>query len=95
MTYIVLWATAPGGRATSRPGGSPARPSVPATYVLVFNYNKEKHNVAWVSKRGYRRCEVSPRGARDRVMLPRGTHYFICAMPGHCAAGMKLAVNAY
>ncbi|TVU11706.1 hypothetical protein EJB05_45308 [Eragrostis curvula] len=70
--------------------------------VLVFNYDKEKHNVAWVSKGGYKRCIVSPRDrspvfttGRDSVTLPRGTHYFICAMPGHCAAGMKLAVTAY
>ncbi|GJN00079.1 hypothetical protein PR202_ga17234 [Eleusine coracana subsp. coracana] len=70
--------------------------------VLVFNYDKEKHDMAWVSKGGYRRCIVSPPGrapvytsGHDRITLPRGTHYFICAKPGHCANGMKLAVTAY
>jgi hypothetical protein len=54
-----------------------------------------------VSKGGYRRCIVSPRGrppvytsGHDAITLPRGTHYFICSKPGHCAAGMKLAVTA-
>jgi hypothetical protein len=68
----------------------------------VFKYNTTWHDVAWVSKGGYRNCIVSPKGRApvyhtgyDAVTLPRGTHYFICAMPGHCSAGMKLAVTVY
>ncbi|XP_062178817.1 chemocyanin-like [Phragmites australis] len=71
--------------------------------VLVFKYDTRFHDVAWVSKGGYRNCVVSPKGGRapvfrtgyDSVTLPRGTHYFICGVPGHCGAGMKLAVTVY
>lgn len=69
---------------------------------LVFKYNTTYHDVAWVSKGGYRRCVVSPKGRApvyrtgyDAVRLPAGTHYFICGAPGHCQAGMKLAVKVY
>jgi hypothetical protein len=30
----------------------------------------------------------------DRITLSRGTNYFICGIPGHCVAGMKMAVTA-
>nr|CAB3467752.1 unnamed protein product [Digitaria exilis] len=71
--------------------------------MLVFKYNATYHEVAWVSKGGYRHCVVSPQGGRapvyrtgyDTVRLPSGTHYFICGSPGHCQAGMKLAVKVY
>ncbi|KAF8650540.1 hypothetical protein HU200_063914 [Digitaria exilis] len=71
--------------------------------MLVFKYNATYHDVAWVSKGGYRHCVVSPKGGRapvyrtgnDTVRLPSGTHYFICGSPGHCQAGMKLAVKVY
>ncbi|CAL5047228.1 unnamed protein product [Urochloa decumbens] len=69
---------------------------------LVFKYNTTYHDVVWVSKGGYRHCVVSPRGRApvyrtgyDAVRLPAGTHYFICGAPGHCQAGMKLAVKVY
>ncbi|KAL6635071.1 hypothetical protein ACP70R_027742 [Stipagrostis hirtigluma subsp. patula] len=67
--------------------------------VLVFNYNRAVHDVAVVNAAAYRSCVV-PRGARvlrsgrDRVKLGRGTHYFVCAVRGHCQAGMKIAVRA-
>ncbi|KAJ1258929.1 hypothetical protein BS78_03G237000 [Paspalum vaginatum] len=70
--------------------------------VLVFKYNTAYHDVAWVSKGGYRKCIVSPKGrppvyrsGYDAITLPRGTHYFICGVPGHCSAGMKLAVTVF
>ncbi|PAN25192.1 hypothetical protein PAHAL_4G282800 [Panicum hallii] len=70
--------------------------------MLVFKYNATYHDVVWVSKGGYRRCIVSPKGRApvyrtgyDAVRLPAGTHYFICGAPGHCQAGMKLAVKVY
>ncbi|TKW20888.1 hypothetical protein SEVIR_4G198700v4 [Setaria viridis] len=70
--------------------------------MLVFKYNSTFHDVAWVSKGGYRHCIVSPKGRApvyrsgyDTVRLPAGTHYFICGVPDHCQAGMKLAVKVY
>uniref|UniRef100_A0A0E0LA89 Plantacyanin n=1 Tax=Oryza punctata TaxID=4537 RepID=A0A0E0LA89_ORYPU len=70
--------------------------------VLVFKYNQEKHDVTVVGGKGYRRCKV-PRNKNtvvlrtgyDEVTLRRGNNYFICGMPGHCDAGMKLAVKAW
>ena len=66
----------------------------------MFKYNTTYHDVAWVSKGGYRRCVVSPKGRApvyrtgyDAVRLPAGTHYFICNVPGHCASGMKFAIS--
>ncbi|RCV39920.1 hypothetical protein SETIT_9G009600v2 [Setaria italica] len=67
--------------------------------VLVFKYDSSAHNVASVNAAGYKGC-AAPRGARtytsgnDRVTLARGTNYFICSIPGHCQAGMKIAVTA-
>ena len=65
----------------------------------VFKYNPKAHNVVPVSAAGYNSCS-SPRGVRvlttgnDRVTLKRGVNYFICSFPGHCQAGMKVAVTA-
>ncbi|CAL4926923.1 unnamed protein product [Urochloa decumbens] len=67
--------------------------------VLVFKYSPKAHNVVPVSAAGYSSCSA-PRGARaltsgnDRVTLKRGVNYFICSFPGHCQAGMKVAVTA-
>lgn len=67
--------------------------------VLVFKYGKTLHNVVAVDKRGYDTCSPS-RGARvyqtgsDRMRLGRGHNYFICTIPGHCQAGMKIDVSA-
>ena len=65
----------------------------------MFKYGRGAHNVVAVSAAGYRSCSA-PRGSRtyssgnDRVTLSRGTNYFICSIPGHCGAGMKMAVTA-
>uniref|UniRef100_A0ACD5X6N0 Uncharacterized protein n=1 Tax=Avena sativa TaxID=4498 RepID=A0ACD5X6N0_AVESA len=67
--------------------------------VLLFKYGRGAHNVVAVNAAGYRSCSAS-RGARtyssgnDRVTLARGANYFICTVPGHCGAGMKMQVNA-
>ncbi|TVU28596.1 hypothetical protein EJB05_20118 [Eragrostis curvula] len=29
----------------------------------------------------------------DRALKTPGSHYFVCSIPGHCSAGMKLAVT--
>ncbi|XP_006656866.1 basic blue protein-like [Oryza brachyantha] len=68
--------------------------------VLVFKYNREYHDVAVVGGKGYRRCKVPRstvvlRSGYDQVTLRRGNNYFICGMPAHCDAGMKLAVKAF
>lgn len=63
-----------------------------------FNYPSKAHSVTEVSKSDYDAC--SGRNAlRDddngntMVLLDSpGWHYFICNVPGHCAAGMKLAI---
>jgi azurin len=65
----------------------------------VFRYSPKAHNVVAVNAAGYGSC-AAPGGARaltsgnDRVTLKRGANYFICSFPGHCQAGMKIAVNA-
>ena len=64
-----------------------------------FRYNAKAHNVVPVSAAGYKSCSA-PKGVRalttgnDRVTLKRGANYFICSFPGHCQAGMKVAVTA-
>ncbi|KAG0471415.1 hypothetical protein HPP92_015961 [Vanilla planifolia] len=66
---------------------------------LVFKYNPSVHNVVAVDALSYRNCKT-PRGAKvyrsgnDRITLARGANYFICNFPGHCEAGMKVAVKA-
>ncbi|KAL2254363.1 basic blue protein-like [Sesamum indicum] len=66
---------------------------------LVFNYSPTAHNVVAVNKGGYQGC-ASPRGAKlyttgkDQIKLAKGQNFFICNFPGHCQAGMKIAVTA-
>uniref|UniRef100_A0ACD5X656 Uncharacterized protein n=2 Tax=Avena sativa TaxID=4498 RepID=A0ACD5X656_AVESA len=67
--------------------------------VLVFKYAPGAHNVVAVDAAGYGSCSA-PGGARtyssgnDRVTLSSGANYFICSFPGHCIAGMRLAITA-
>ncbi|KAL8168351.1 hypothetical protein V2J09_009850 [Rumex salicifolius] len=57
------------------------------------------HNLVAVSKGGYKGC-TTPNGSKtlqtgkDKIRLKRGMNYFICSIPGHCQAGMKMAVKA-
>lgn len=80
-------------------GGWPRGKRFRAGDVLLFRYGRGAHNVVAVNAAGYKSCST-PRGARtynsgsDRVTLSRGTNYFICSVPGHCQAGMKMAVTA-
>ncbi|OEL18193.1 hypothetical protein BAE44_0020786 [Dichanthelium oligosanthes] len=64
---------------------------------LVFRYNASAHDVVEVTRDGYLSCSAaSPvaaalRTGRDTVQLGgTGSRYFICGVPGHCGAGMKL-----
>ncbi|KAL6652290.1 hypothetical protein ACP70R_011215 [Stipagrostis hirtigluma subsp. patula] len=65
---------------------------------LLFQYNAV-HSVEEVSAADHGACSASSplRSYRDQsttVLLTNpGTRYFICGTPGHCAAGMKLAVT--
>ncbi|KAM0917844.1 hypothetical protein ACQ4PT_009262 [Festuca glaucescens] len=71
--------------------------------VLVFKYDKERHDLAMLGGKGYRRCQVPRHSSKSRVMrtgndvvtLRRGNNYFICGQPGHCKNNMKLAVKAW
>ncbi|XP_072951978.1 uclacyanin 1-like [Typha angustifolia] len=65
---------------------------------LIFKY-QASHDVLEVSKASYDACTaVSPlasyTGGSTTVKLAApGKRYFICGVPGHCAAGMKLEVD--
>ncbi|KAF6990863.1 hypothetical protein CFC21_008012 [Triticum aestivum] len=66
---------------------------------LQFQYSTTVHNVVEVRKAGYDACNSSSPIAtfltgNDVVPLAAiGTRYFICGVPGHCIAGMKVQVN--
>ncbi|CAO2205689.1 unnamed protein product [Urochloa humidicola] len=67
---------------------------------LVFKYPRAAHNVLEVSMADHDSCSGSSpintfTTGNDAVPLPAGgvTRYFICGVPGHCDAGMKLAVR--
>uniref|UniRef100_A0A0D9WUL2 Phytocyanin domain-containing protein n=1 Tax=Leersia perrieri TaxID=77586 RepID=A0A0D9WUL2_9ORYZ len=65
---------------------------------IKFSY-PSSHDVVKVTKAGYDAC--SPANAiasfNDGSTIVKldapGKHYFICGIPGHCAAGMKLEVT--
>ncbi|KAG5396713.1 hypothetical protein IGI04_018527 [Brassica rapa subsp. trilocularis] len=65
---------------------------------LIFQYNKDIHNVIEVNFRDYESCNPNSALARykseyEPVKLNRtGHYYFICAFTGHCEAGQKLEV---
>ncbi|KAH0988852.1 hypothetical protein GBA52_000335 [Prunus armeniaca] len=63
----------------------------------VFKYNNGHHNVAVVDENGYTTCTIGDQvfsSGNDEIKLQHGQNYFICGFPGHCAAGMKMAVTA-
>ncbi|XP_010939704.1 mavicyanin [Elaeis guineensis] len=65
---------------------------------LVFNYASGAHTVTEVSSSDYDSCSASnaitsdSNGPTTIQLKTPGTHYYICAIPGHCSGGMKLAV---
>ncbi|KAL5698025.1 hypothetical protein ACHQM5_029114 [Ranunculus cassubicifolius] len=65
---------------------------------LVFNYGTG-HTVNEVSASDYSSCSAGNSISSDSSGLTTvalktpGTHYFLCAVPGHCAGGMKLSVT--
>jgi hypothetical protein len=68
---------------------------------LRFQYSVAEHSVVEVTKSGYDACSggsnstvATYRTGSDAIPLAAaGTRYFICGVPEHCAAGMKLQVN--
>lgn len=68
------------------------------TMRAVFTY-PSSHDVVEVPKASYDACSpanalASYTGGSTTVKLDApGKHYFICGVPGHCAAGMKLEVT--
>ncbi|KAK4276843.1 hypothetical protein QN277_014948 [Acacia crassicarpa] len=65
---------------------------------LVFNYGAG-HTVDEVKESDYKSCttgnsiSTDSSGATTITLKTAGTHYFICAVPGHCSGGMKLSVD--
>ncbi|XP_028797102.1 blue copper protein [Neltuma alba] len=65
---------------------------------LVFNYGAG-HTVDEVKESDYKSCttgnslSTDSSGATTIPLKTAGTHYFICAVPGHCSGGMKLSVD--
>ncbi|KAG5052578.1 hypothetical protein AAZX31_02G195700 [Glycine max] len=65
---------------------------------LVFNYGTG-HTVDEVKESDYKSCTMGnslstdSSGATTITLKTAGTHYFMCAAPGHCDGGMKLAVK--
>ncbi|KAL5222211.1 hypothetical protein ABZP36_026924 [Zizania latifolia] len=66
---------------------------------IVFKYTRGRHDVVEVSKADYDSCSSSTPVATfnsgdDTVPLTAAvTRYFICGIPGHCDAGMKVAIK--
>ncbi|KAF4376225.1 hypothetical protein F8388_018894 [Cannabis sativa] len=77
----------------------PGKPIFKANDTLVFKYSAGHHNVARVSKDGYRNCTAGE-GAQvyssgnDKIQLVKGKNYFICTYPNHCTFGVRLTVTA-
>lgn len=67
--------------------------------LAVFNYQPGLHNVVLVTAAGYKNCKApgaaeAATSGNDNLTLKKGANYFICSIPGHCSAGMKLQVVA-
>ncbi|XP_077242160.1 uclacyanin 1-like [Tasmannia lanceolata] len=66
---------------------------------LIFQYSAVQHNVLEVTKAAYDSCTASNplqshTGGNTNIPLSSpGKRYFICGIPGHCQAGMKLEVD--
>lgn len=68
--------------------------------VAVFKYDAEQYDVVVVTQAQYRRCSAPANATayhtgNDRIKLVKGHHFFMCNIfPGHCKAGMRIAVKA-
>lgn len=65
---------------------------------IVFNYGSG-HTVDEVKQGDYTTCTIGNsltsdnKGTTSILLQTPGTHYFICAIIGHCGSGMKLSVK--
>ncbi|KAH7292353.1 hypothetical protein KP509_29G063900 [Ceratopteris richardii] len=66
---------------------------------LLFTFNPTFHNLMLVSAADYMRCSprkpmvIYTKGKIDFTLAKKGTYFFICGIPGHCQAGMKMAIK--
>ncbi|WOH14151.1 hypothetical protein DCAR_0933667 [Daucus carota subsp. sativus] len=68
--------------------------------IIVFNYNRNLHNVVTINETKYEdylNCVVSDKAkvlstGNDAITLQNGVNYFICGTMGHCTAGMQIAI---
>ncbi|CAM6021031.1 unnamed protein product [Sphagnum balticum] len=65
---------------------------------IQFVYNAEAHNVVRVNKQQYDLCDSAGAvthtdGATVFNLERPGRYFFMCSIPGHCQAGMKLALQ--
>ncbi|CAN6170497.1 unnamed protein product [Urochloa humidicola] len=78
--------------------GWAAKQAIKQGDTVSFKYSAS-HDVTEVSKADYDACSgANPiksytGGATSIKLTTPGKHYFICSIPGHCAAGMKLEVT--
>lgn len=67
--------------------------------VVVFEYNKQFHNVVEVSKTDYRTCNASNpisthNSGNDSVLLNhKGHFFFLCGVARHCQIGQKVDIR--
>eukprot|EP00249_Psilotum_nudum_P005639 c19077_g1_i1 orf=148-762(+) len=68
---------------------------------LLFKYNASFHNVDQVNSANYLNCNdtnLKAHYADGNTLIQlntTGTYYFICGVPGHCAAGQKLKIRVH
>ncbi|XP_010255991.1 PREDICTED: mavicyanin [Nelumbo nucifera] len=66
---------------------------------LIFEYNKQFHNVLQVSHSEFQACNgTSPIATyatgNDTITIKKtGHYYFLCGFPGHCDAGQKVDIR--
>ncbi|WOK96452.1 hypothetical protein Cni_G05159 [Canna indica] len=66
---------------------------------LTFKYASGQHDVLEVSSSAYSSCSASnpiSTGTGGSIVITlktAGKKYFICGIPGHCASGMKVAID--
>ncbi|KAK1307023.1 hypothetical protein QJS10_CPA10g00221 [Acorus calamus] len=67
--------------------------------VVVFEYNKQFHNVLQVTRQAYRACNASAplatfTSGNDSIPIKTpGHHYFLCGIPTHCTLGQKVDIR--
>ncbi|KAK4493224.1 hypothetical protein RD792_017911 [Penstemon davidsonii] len=66
---------------------------------IVFEYNKEFHNVVRVTHKNFNVCNSTAPYAtwatgNDTFAIKKtGHYYFICSVPGHCQGGQKVDIR--